>query len=234
MNFINEFKEKYFFLSKIIIILNVSLIFFIKINKLNYYNKFYVTLTSWKGRIKYIHKNLERLLNNTIKPQKLILNLSTEEFPQKNLELPPEIINLQKKFNFFEIFWVKENNNVFKKLIPTLNRFKRDLIISLDDDILYPNNLFEKMLNCYKKYGGNNPMSFSYGGNWKINGKIIHSHYGAGSIVSYKYFNNKINIIYKYTTKERLKKKLNVMTMCYIHIHHCLMDISIKNVKTIK
>jgi hypothetical protein len=74
-------------------------------------------------------------LNNTIKAKKVILNLAQEEFPSKNLELPKEILALLKKYNNFEIFWVKENNNVFKKLIPTLNRFKKDLIISLDDDI---------------------------------------------------------------------------------------------------
>ena len=172
----------------------------------------YITLTSWKGRINYIHNNLEQLLNNTIKPKKLILNLSIEEFPRKNLELPIEILNLLKKHNNFEIFWVKKNNNVFKKLIPTLNRFKKDLIISVDDDIFYPNDLIENMLKCYKKLGGNNPVSFGRKDtDWKINGKIINSHYGGGSIVSYKYFNNKINEIYKYTTEDRINKGIK----CY-------------------
>jgi hypothetical protein len=135
------------------------------------------------------------------------LNLSIEEFPKKNLELPVELINLKKKYNNFEIFWVKKNNNVFKKLIPTLSRFKESLIITVDDDILYPNDLFENMLKCFKNSGGNSPMSFGqYYSDWNINGKIIHSHYGAGSIVSYKYFNNKINEIYKYTTKDRIDK----------------------------
>lgn len=168
---------------------------------------FYVTLTSWKGRINYIHTNLEILLNNSLKPKKIILNLSIEEFPKKNLELPVELINLEKKYNNFEIFWVNKNNNVFKKLIPTLNRYKDSLIITVDDDIIYPKNLFKKMFKCFRKEGGNNPMSFGqYYSDWNINGTIIHSHYGAGSIVSYKYFNNKIDEIYKYTTKDRLNK----------------------------
>jgi hypothetical protein len=171
------------------------------------YKKIYVTLTSWKGRINYIYQNLERLLNNSIKPKKLILNLSIEEFPKKNLELPFEILNLLKKYNNFEIFWVKKNNNIFKKLIPTLNRFKTDIIIAVDDDILYPKNLFEKMLKCYKKLGKNNPVSFGPEcSDWNISGKIINSHYGGGSIVSYKYFNNKINEIYQYTTEDRINK----------------------------
>lgn len=133
--------------------------------------------------------------------------MSKEEFPKKNLELPIEILNLLEKYNNFEIFWVNKNNNVFKKLMPTLNRFKRDIIITVDDDILYPNDLLENMLKCYKKLGGNNPVSFgTKSSDWNINGKIIHSHYGGGSIVSYKYFNNKINEIYKHTTKDRINK----------------------------
>ena len=179
-------KESLFIKYKIIIILTIFSICIIN----SFHNEnIYITLTSWKGRINYIHDNLERLLYNTIKPKKLILNLSIKEFPKKNLELPIEILNLLKEHNNFEIFWVKKNNNVFKKLIPTLNRFKKDLIISVDDDIFYPNDVIENMLKCYKKLGGNNPVSFGRKDtDWKINGKIINSHYGGGSIVSYKYY----------------------------------------------
>ena len=50
------------------------------------------------------------------------------------------------------------------------------------------------MLKCYKKYRGNIPVSFGRNySDWKIEGKYIHSHYGAGSIAKYKYFNNKID-----------------------------------------
>ena len=136
---------------KILLFFLLSFIF-----QTNFNENLIVTLTSWKGRINFISKNLERLLNNTIKPKKLILNLAIEEFPSQNLELPQEILKLLKKYKNFEIFWVDKNNNVFKKLIPTLNRFKNDLIITVDDDILYPYNLIENMLKCYKKYGGNN------------------------------------------------------------------------------
>lgn len=171
----------------------------------NYYEKVFITLTSWKERINDIHKTLENLLNNTIKPKKLILNLSLEEFPNKKLDLPKNILDLLNKYYNFEIFWVKKNNNVFKKLIPTLNRIKNDLIITVDDDVLYPKDVIEKMVNCYKKLGGNNPVSFgNKNTDWIINGKIIGSHFGPGTILKYKFFNNKINEIYKYTTEDRI------------------------------
>ena len=167
----------------------------------------FVTLTSWKDRIQYIGENIEKILNNTIKPKKVILNLSIEEFPKKTSELPNDLLNLVSKYDNFEIFWVQKNNNVFKKLIPTLYRYKKNLIISLDDDVSCPKNMIEKMLKCYMKNGGRNPVSFgSKSSDWKINGTIIHSHFGAGSIVKYKYFGNKIKEIYLNTTKKRIMK----------------------------
>ena len=169
--------------------------------------KFIITLTSWKSRIKLIYKNLENILINNKKAKKIILNLSIEEFPNKNKELPITLLNLLKKYRNFEIFWVKKNTNVFKKLIPTINRFKNDIIISLDDDILYPNNTIKNMLKCYNKIGNNNPISFgTFTSDWNINGTIINSHYGGGSLVKYEYYNNKINEIYLNTTVERINK----------------------------
>ena len=79
----------------LIFLILITFLFFSK--KLNQKEKFYITLTSWKGRINFIHKNIENLLNNTIKAKKVILNLAQEEFPSKNLELPKEILALLKK-----------------------------------------------------------------------------------------------------------------------------------------
>ena len=63
--------------------------------------------------------------------------MATDEFPKKKLELHENILNLLRNINF-EIYLDKENTNVFKKLIPSLNRFKEDLVITVDDDILFP------------------------------------------------------------------------------------------------
>ena len=173
--------------------------------------KVIITMTSWKKRIKKSNKALEILLANTYIPNKVILNLAIEEFPKKNKELPKNILNLLK-FKNFEIFWVKKNNNVFKKLIPTLNRFKNDLIITTDDDILYPFDFIENILKFYIKNGSNKPMSFgSKYSDWKIGKLKINSHYGAGSIVKYEYFKEKLNELYKETTENLINRKIK----CY-------------------
>jgi hypothetical protein len=165
-------------------------------------------MTSWKKRINKAHKSIEILINNSYKPDKVILNLAIEEFPKKNLELPKSILKLLKSENF-EIFWVTKNNNVFKKLIPTINRYKNDLIITIDDDFIYPFDLIENILKNYIKYGNNRPMSFgSKYSDWIINKKRIYSHYGPCSIVKYNFFNEKLIEIYKETTEPLIEKNI--------------------------
>ena len=173
---------------------------------INIKEKVIITMTSWKKRIKNSNRALEILLKNTYIPNKVILNLAIEEFPKKYNELPKNVLNLLK-FQNFEIFWVEKNNKVFKKLIPTLNRFKNDLIITTDDDVLYPYDFIEKILKLYIKNGSNKPMSFgAKSSDWKI-GKIkINSHYGAGSIVKYEYFGEKLNELYNETTNNLINK----------------------------
>ena len=39
-----------------------------------------------------------------------------------------------------------KNTNVFKKLIPIIDKYRDDLIITTDDDILYPKDLIENVI----------------------------------------------------------------------------------------
>ena len=165
-------------------------------------------MTSWKKRINNAHKPIEILINNSYKPDKIILNLAVEEFPKKNLELPKSILRLLK-FNNFEIFWVYKNNNVFKKLIPTINRFKNDLIITIDDDVIYPFDLIENVIKNFIKFGSNKPMSFGNEySDWIINNKRINSHFGPCSIVKYEFFQEKLNEMYKETTEDLVNRNI--------------------------
>ena len=99
-----KIKIKLYFKKLILVILYFV---FIIIN-FSCHEKIYVTLTSWKGRINFIHKNFECILNNTIKPNKIILNLAIEEFPKKYFEFPKGLVFLLKKNKNLKIFWVKK------------------------------------------------------------------------------------------------------------------------------
>jgi hypothetical protein len=63
------------------------------------------------------------------------------------------------------------------------------------------------MIKCYKEYGRKYPVSFgSKSSDWNISGKIINTHYGRATILKSRFFNNKINELYNYTTKNLINK----------------------------
>ena len=78
------------------------------------------------------------MMKQTLLPTRINLNLSEEEFPNKENDLPEELVKEAKNNELFEIFWIKENTTVIKKIISKVNRFPNDLVLFIDDDIVYP------------------------------------------------------------------------------------------------
>ena len=107
-----------------------------------------VSMTSWKKRITNVKYVVSSILQGTYKPDKIILNLSTDEFQDKHI---PIDLKLLEKYTIFEINWVKENTKAFKKIIPTMELYPESIIISIDDDIIYPRLFIETILDSYKK-----------------------------------------------------------------------------------
>ena len=85
-----------------------------------------------------------------MKPKKIILWLAESEFPNKNKDLPKNLLLL--KNNIVSIKYYKENIKSYKKLIPTLERYPNNIIITVDDDIIYKNDTIEKLYKNYLKY----------------------------------------------------------------------------------
>jgi len=163
----------------------------IKENKLEVSDEIIVSFTSWKKRINLCAKMVDRMMNQTIKPNKIILNLSTDEFPNKEEELPKELV--EKQNDVFEIYWVKENTKVYKKIIPTLERFPNGIIISIDDDIEYPNNAIEILYKKYKETNRLNPIS---AGTWDWEGGVV-SHLGCLTLFTKDMFGPYLKDLYE-------------------------------------
>ena len=126
----------------------------------------------------------------TLKPNKIILNLSTDEFQNKEKDLPKEL--LEKQNNIFEIHWVKENTKAYKKIMPTLELYPDDVIISIDDDIEYPLDFIEHIYNEYVSFGKKVPItSGEY--KWKNN---IYTHYGCFSLIKKEFVGDYLNDLY--------------------------------------
>lgn len=125
----------------------------------NIIGKLVVSFTSWTKRIQYCKKCVENILSQTIKPDLIYLNLSIEEFPNKENDLPKDLVELSNKEKSFIINWVEgPNTKTFKKVFPILQYLNdEDLIFWTDEDLILPQNTLESRIEDFKKY--NQPIS---------------------------------------------------------------------------
>lgn len=110
--------------------------------------KVIASLTTFPERINTVKETIKSLLVQTIKPDELVLWLADSQFPQKEDELPKDLLEL-KKFGL-TIKWCEDLRS-FKKLVPALIDYSDDIVITFDDDIYYPENVIELLYNSYLK-----------------------------------------------------------------------------------
>lgn len=110
--------------------------------------KLIISLTSYPARIKTAHVAINTLLQQSLKPDKIILWLAKEEFPNLENDLPQELLKL--KSLGLEIEWCN-NIKSYKKLVPTIIKYPDDIIVTADDDIYYQPNMLESLYNAYLK-----------------------------------------------------------------------------------
>jgi len=133
-----------------------------------------VSLTSWTKRIKYVKKVIESIMNNTLQPDKVYLNLSITEF--EGISLPDELVKYFDADERLAINWVNgENTKPMKKVFPILKYLSDDdIIIDADDDILFPKDFIENRVNDFKKYScrycitSNPKTSIGFNGEMKV------------------------------------------------------------------
>lgn len=112
-----------------------------------------IAMTSWKKRIDNVKNIIDSILKNTILPDRIYLTLSSDEFPQKEKELPTDLVELFNSNETLILNWVKENTKSMKKVFPILQYLNDDdLIIDADDDILFPKDLIEKRINEFNRH----------------------------------------------------------------------------------
>ena len=104
--------------------------------------KIIVSLTTFPGRIDIVHKTISTLLQQTVKPDEIVLWLAEEQFPDKIL--PENILKLQEYG--LTIKWCNDIKS-YKKLIPSLKEYSEDIIITVDDDYYYDKNLLKILLD---------------------------------------------------------------------------------------
>lgn len=118
------------------------------LNKPERSQKLIVSLTSFPARIESVHITINTILRQNLKPDKVILWLAKEEFPGGTESLPEELKKLQHLG--LEIEWC-ENWGSYKKIIPTLQKYPNDIIVTADDDLYYEEDWLESLYNEYLK-----------------------------------------------------------------------------------
>ena len=117
--------------------------------KVRAFNEIIVSLTSYPARINTVHLAIESILNQSVKADNVILWLAEEQFPNKEKDLPQQLLNLIPQG--LTIGWC-ENIKSYKKLIPTLRQYPDALIVTADDDNIYNKKWLEKLYKSYLKY----------------------------------------------------------------------------------
>lgn len=108
------------------------------------------SLTSFPGRIGTVHQAIQTILNQSVRPDRVILYLACEQFPAR--ELPQTLHDLIREHPSFEVRWCRHDIRSFKKLVPALRDFPNDIIVTFDDDILYPPTIIERLVEKHHKH----------------------------------------------------------------------------------
>jgi len=105
-----------------------------------------VSLTTHGKRIYDVHAAIESIMQGSVKPNRIVLWISED---YKNIILPLTLQNQMKRG--LEIRYCKDIRS-YTKLVPALREFPEASIITIDDDIIYPHDLLECLINGHKEY----------------------------------------------------------------------------------
>lgn len=105
-----------------------------------------VSLTTHGRRIYEVYLVIESIMQGSIKPNRIILWLSEDE---QNTPLPQTLINQQSRG--LEIRYTKDIGP-YTKSVPAFCAFPEAILVTIDDDILYPYDALEMLLHCHQRH----------------------------------------------------------------------------------
>ena len=109
-----------------------------------------VSLTSYPARIGTVSVTVESLLNQTVRAGRTILWLAAEQFPGGEGALPKSLLSLRRRG--LEIRFCDDDLKPHKKYFYAMQEFPDSIVITADDDVVYPRDLVEVLLESYGRY----------------------------------------------------------------------------------
>lgn len=108
-----------------------------------------VTFTSFPARINRVWIVVETILRQKIKPDKIIIWLSKKQFENIN-SLPKNLLDQRDKG--LEILMVEDDLKSHKKYYYAVKEFPHDILITIDDDIIYPSDMIKNLIASSIKF----------------------------------------------------------------------------------
>lgn len=106
-----------------------------------------VSMTSYGNKLYQCYLAVESMLHQTMKPNRIILWLDETKYNDRTL-LPLALQEQEKRG--LEIRLCKDVRS-HTKLVPALQSFPDDVIITIDDDIIYPIDFVERLIKEYNQ-----------------------------------------------------------------------------------
>ena len=112
--------------------------------------KLIVSMTSYPARIHGLEPVLESLFKQNRKADEIVLWLAEEQFPGKEQDLPEYLTGLVKR-NKLTIRWC-DDLKPHKKYFYAFQAYPNDLIVTVDDDLIYSRDMLSALHNSYLMY----------------------------------------------------------------------------------
>ena len=111
-------------------------------------NKVIISVTSFPNRFNQLLITLRSIILQDITPYKIIVYLGSDS---KESDITQAMKELEK-YGVEYRFDTELNLKGHKKYYYALREFKDYLVITIDDDIIFPNTMIRELLTCHKKY----------------------------------------------------------------------------------
>ena len=111
-----------------------------------------VSLTTFPARIGKLWMVLLSVFRQTVRPDKIVLVLTEEEFPDGIAGLPASLIPYLDLG--VEVVFMPYNLKCHNKYIYSLKAYPEAVVITLDDDCYYRRDTIQRLLRLHSKYPG--------------------------------------------------------------------------------
>lgn len=112
--------------------------------------KLIVSLTSYPARMGTLHLVLESIYAQTRLADEVVLWLAREQFPRGEGDLPETLRQLMSEQKL-SVRWC-DDLKPHKKYFYAFQEYREDLVVTIDDDLLYPEHMLENLYNCWLRH----------------------------------------------------------------------------------